>query len=105
MGLDSCRFESGEKAWIAFGQISQALAAESAILLALAVANLVAAVIASFVMDLVFSGPQVYAIGIEGILSQFSAIQDAALNVHLHIRVLSRVAKHFCHRPFEGVWE
>lgn len=85
-------------------KLIQAPAAETAINLALALVILLEAEFASFAVDLVFRG-QVYAIGIEGILSQFAAIQDAALNVHLHIRVLSREAKHLRHRLCEGAWE
>lgn len=83
-------------------KLIQVPSAKIAINLDLVFAILSVAVIASFI--LVFSG-QLYAIGIEGILGQFAAIKDAALNVHLHIRALSRVAKHLRHRLCVGARE
>lgn len=62
---------------------------------------LVVATTANFVYDLVFRGQA----GIEGILSQFAAIKDTALNVRLNIRVLITVAEDLRHPLFVGVWE
>lgn len=88
------------KMTISLDKLTKPLAASHAKILA-SLVNLLVATTANSVYDLVFSGQD----GIEGILSQFAAIKDTALNLRLNIRVLITVAEDLCHLLFVGVWE